>query len=601
MLNTKLIAAKVLHKRFDLIVLGALLAALAGCASTPQNTGYPQSQQPGGHGRAPQPQPAPEGQSPQLDEIVVTANKGRSTSRSKRKGGSRTKGKPRKVNSAVEQAYSTPEESYQRPEESGVPILRKNSAQQIFRDYGVNPTISTSNEQYSTFAMDVDTVSYQITKASLESHQLPNKSSVRVEEFINNFEYSYGSSDDVFSVSAEVVPSPYRPGFHLLHVGVKAKHVSDEQRLPANLVLIADVSGSMKSDDKMALQKQALTTLVSQLEHKDTVAIVSYSDQASILLKPTKASNKKKIYRAIQQMRAGGGTNVALGLRQGYALAGETAYPGHVNRVVLTSDGLANIGHVDPTQIVKQIKSYRKRNIFLTTVGVGKSMYNDYLLEQLANQGNGNYLYLANQTDIERVFVDGLTSQLQAVAKDAKVQLKFNPEKVSLFRQIGYENRGLQTQDFLDASKDGGEVGANQQVTVLYEIKLTQLNNNAELAEVALSYKKPQGSKVFSFNKTIPSTVIRASSETTSSDTIISMAVAAFAEKLRQSYWSRTYDYQQIQSQLTVLPTRIKNSRQVSELRDLLYQAARLDSRIDPYSDRLPLSRIDYDRVPLLR
>jgi len=164
------------------------------------------------------------------------------------------------------------ERTYNTPERSTLPILRQNSAQQVFKNYGVNPTISTINERYSTFAMDVDTVSYQIAKTSLKSQQLPNKASVRVEEFINNFEYNYRSSNDIFSFSAEVVPSPYRPGFHLLHVGVKAKHITDEQRLPANLVLVADVSGSMHGDDKMALQKKALTTLVSQLSAKDSVA-----------------------------------------------------------------------------------------------------------------------------------------------------------------------------------------------------------------------------------------------------------------------------------------------------------------------------------------
>ena len=591
MLNTTMLAIKIPRKKFQAVMLGLFIATLVGCA-TKTNTEYPPADQ---SGRSPQSQ-QPNGH-PQLEEVVVTGTKSSRRSRPKRNKRVKSKAKP----VVIERAYTSEEENHRYPRNSGVPILRENSAQQIFKDYGVNPTISTRNEPFSTFAMDVDTVSYQITKASLESNQLPNKSSVRVEEFINNFAYNYSSSDDVFSISAEVVPSPYRPGFHLLHVGVKAKYVADEQRLPANLVLVADVSGSMQGDQKMGLQKQALTTLVSQLDSRDSVAIVTYNQQASVLLRPTKANSKTEIYYAIQKMVAGGGTSAEQGLLQGYALAAEMAYPGHVNRVVITSDGLANVGAVDPQGILQQVEQYRKRNIFLTTVGVGKAMYNDYLLEQLANKGNGNYLYLANQADIERVFVDGLTSQLQTVAKDAKVQLKFNPEKVSLFRQIGYENRGLQTQDFLDANKDGGEVGANQQVTVLYEIKLANLNDGADLANIAVSYKKPQGSKVFSFNKAIPSSVVRSDSEAASSDTVVSMAVAAFAEKLRQSYWSRTYDYNQIQSQLSALPTQLRNSQQVSELQNLLTQATRLDSRRDPYSKKLPLSRIDYDRVPLLR
>jgi len=557
------------RQNYRTITLVASLLTLFGCSTTNYTANYP--------GQTTNQQSRPSESS--FEEIVVS--------------GTRAVAQPsnqRKKEITEEPLYET-----------SVPILRDSNAQQIFKDYGVNPTISTANQQHSTFAMDVDTVSYQIAKASLNSNQLPNKASVRVEEFVNNFKYNYGSSDDVFSFSAEITPSPYRPGFHLLHVGVKAKHISDNNRLPANIVLIADVSGSMKSDDKMRLQKKALTTLVSQLNAKDSVAIIAYNTTAHTLLKPTKASKKRTIYNAIKKMKAGGGTNVETGLKQGYALAEEMAYPGHINRVILTSDGLANTGNIDPNIILKKIEDSRKRNIFLTTVGVGKSMFNDYLLEQLANKGNGNYLYLANQTDVEKFFVDGLTTQLQNVAKDAKIQLTFNPEHVQLFRQIGYENRGLQKQDFLDSNKDGGEVGSNQQVTVLYEIKLNNQSNSNQIANIALSYKKPQGAQVFSVNKEIPSSIIRSSTDAVSSDTIISMAVAAFAEKLRQSYWSRTYNYQQIQSELNSLPEQVRSSQQISELQDLVSKAKALDTRHDPYADRLPLSRINYDRVPLLR
>jgi len=539
--------------------------------------------------------PAPVQNSNALEEVVVTGtHKATNNSRGRNGKLETKKAEPSRVRHSKEIAE-------QRAKVKELSILREDSAQQIFKHYGVNPTISTKNEQHSTFAMDVDTVSYQIAKASLESQQLPNTAAIRVEEFVNNFEYNYASNNDVFSISAEVVPSPYRPGFHLLHLGVKAKQVNDEQRLPANLVLVADISGSMNSSDKMGLQKQALTTLVSQLTANDSIAIVTYSQRATVLLEPTKASDKSKIYAAIQSMQATGSTNVEVGLRQGYALAEKMSYAGHSNRVILTSDGLANTGNIGPSEILAQIEHYKKQNIFLTTVGVGRAMYNDYLLEQLANKGNGNYLYLADQDDIERVFVDGLTTQLQVVAKDAKIQLKFNPEMVSLFRQIGYENRGLQKQDFLDANKDGGEVGANQQVTALYEIKLTQTGGNADLANVSLSYKKPQGSKVFTISKDVPLSTLKAQHISASPDTLVSMSVAAFAEKLRQSYWSRNYNYQTVLSQLTLLPSHVKSSPQVSELIRLVNNASRLDSRSDPYSKRHPIANIDYDQVPLLR
>lgn len=480
-------------------------------------------------------------------------------------------------------------------------ILRKNRSQQIFKDYGVNPTISTEAESVSTFAMDVDTVSYQIAHQSLINQQLPNKASVRVEEFINHFDYNYQSSGDGFSISAEITPSPFRAGFHVLHVGIKAKDVPHAERLPANLVLVADVSSSMASEGKMALQQKAFTTLVSQLSADDTVAIVSYSNNARVALKPTSAKNKSKIYRAIKKLRPYGGTNAASGIRKGYELAGQMAYPGHINRVILTSDGLANIGSADPTKIVQEIKQYKERNIFLTTVGVGKNMYNDHLLEQLANQGNGQYLYFANTKDIQSAFVDGLTTQLQTVAKDAKVQIQFDPKVVSHFRQLGYENRALETQDFLDASKDGGELGANHQVTVLYEIKLRDNVQVDNVATVSVSYKRPQGSAVLSLKKAIPASVIRQSINAASPDTTLAIASAGFSEKLRQSYWSRLYNYNDIHSLITSLPASQRGNDKVRTLLELVSTASRLDHRRDVYEDRYPINDISYEQVPLLK
>ncbi len=489
-------------------------------------------------------------------------------------------------------------DDFEQPE---LTILRENHSQQIFKDYGVNPTISTEFEQHSTFAMDVDNVSYRIAKASIDAQRLPAKAAIRVEEFVNNFQYNYQTGGDIFSVSAQIAPSPFRPGFHVLHVGIQARQVSDQDRLPANLVLVADVSASMHSENKMALQKQAFTTLVSQLKPEDTVALVAYNSHARVLLKPTAVKHRSKIYRSIKRLKSGGSTNAAEGLLLGYKLANSIAYPGHTNRVILTSDGMANIGAVDPDSIVQKINEYRQHNIFLTTVGVGKNMYNDYLLEQLANQGNGNYLYFANQSDVESAFVDRLTTQIQTVAKDAKVQLKFNPEMISHFRQLGYENRALQTDDFLNANKDGGELGANHQTTVLYEIKLRKTDKYKQLATLALSYKKPQGSQVLTIEKTLLPEIIQTNPKETSPDTTISIVSAAFAEKLRQSYWSRLFTYQDIKAELNLLPAHIKQSKQVQQLINLIDNASQIDARVDPYETDHPISKISYEQIPLLR
>ncbi|MGH1541081.1 MAG: YfbK domain-containing protein [Arenicella sp.] len=489
-------------------------------------------------------------------------------------------------------------DDFEQPE---LTILRENHSQQIFKDYGVNPTISTEFEQHSTFAMDVDNVSYRIAKASIDAQRLPAKAAIRVEEFVNNSQYNYQTGGDTFSVSAQIAPSPFRPGFHVLHVGIQARQVSDQDRLPANLVLVADVSASMHSENKMALQKQAFTTLVSQLKPEDTVALVAYNSHARVLLKPTAVKHRSKIYRSIKRLKSGGSTNAAEGLLLGYELANSIAYPGHTNRVILTSDGMANIGAVDPDSIVQKINEYRQHNIFLTTVGVGKNMYNDYLLEQLANQGNGNYLYFANQSDVESAFVDRLTTQIQTVAKDAKVQLKFNPEMISHFRQLGYENRALQTDDFLNANKDGGELGANHQTTVLYEIKLRKTDKYKQLATLALSYKKPQGSQVLTIEKTLLPEIIQTNPKETSPDTTISIVSAAFAEKLRQSYWSRLFTYQDIKAELNLLPAHIKQSKQVQQLINLIDNASQIDARVDPYETDHPISKISYEQIPLLR
>jgi len=482
-------------------------------------------------------------------------------------------------------------------------ILREDRSQQIFRDYGVNPTINTNAETVSTFAMDVDTVSYQIARENLNSNRLPNTASIRVEEFVNHFDYNYQISNDDFSISAEIVPSPYRPGFHVLHIGVKAKNIPEKERLPANLVLVADVSGSMSTQNKMELQKKAFITLVSQLKSDDKVAIIAYENDAIEILKPTSAKHKSKIYRAIKRLNSGGGTNAASGIRKGYALAEQMAYPGYINRVILTSDGLANIGQVEPKQILQEIGNYRKNNIFLTTVGVGQGMFNDYLLEQLANQGNGQYLYFSNDDDIQSAFVDGLTTQLQTVAKDAKVQISFDPEVVSHYRQLGYENRALKSEDFLNADKDGGELGANHQVTVLYEVKLKLKRNDIkkDVGKLSISYKKPQGSAVFFIEKSIPASIVRERTVSQSPDTTVALASAAFAEKLRQSYWSRLYTYEDIIFELKALPRSKRNQEKVSEFMQLISQATRLDQRNDRYELRYPLEKISYEQVPLLK
>ncbi|MGX5172514.1 vWA domain-containing protein [Aliikangiella sp. IMCC44653] len=473
---------------------------------------------------------------------------------------------------------------------------------QVFKRYRVNPTIQTKYNPVSTFSMDADNGSYKLASAMLKQNQLPNPDGIRIEEFVNSMEYQYNQNEHLFSVSAEAMPSPFRSGYHILHIGLQTKTLSDEERNPSNLVLVADVSGSMSSDNKLELLKNAMATLVSQLNRDDQIALVVYNDNATVVLKPTKALNKRKIFNAINNLSSGGSTNAEKGLLKGYELAESMFQPGFNNRVILTSDGMANVGSTSPEAILSKISESKEKGIFLTTLGVGRGMYNDHLLEQLANQGNGNYLYIASQKDIQQVFVDDLNSQLQTVAKDAKIQIQFDPSVVSNYRLLGYENRHLNQQDFTDASKDGGEIGAGHKVTALYEVKINsqQLPKLKDLAKLSIAYKKPQGHKVHYINKGIPQSVVKRTTQAASPDSRLSFAVAAFAEKLRQSYWARVYSYQDIEQLLDTLPLSYQKQDQVKTLKEQVKIAQRIDTRADLFEQNHPVTKINFDRVPLL-
>ncbi len=478
---------------------------------------------------------------------------------------------------------------------------------QIFKRYRVNPTIQTAHNPVSTFSMDVDNGSYKLATEMLRHQQLPNPDGIRIEEFVNSMNYQYHQSEQLFSISAEAIPSPFRSGYHILHIGLQTRTLTEQQRNPSNLVLVADISGSMASDNKLELLKNAMTTLVSQLNQDDQIAIVVYNDNATTILEPTQVSNKRKIFNAINQLNAGGSTNAEQGLLKGYEIAERMFQPGFNNRVILTSDGMANVGSTSPEAILEKITESKEKGIFLTTLGVGRGMFNDYLLEQLANQGNGNYLYIANQRDIQEAFIDDLNSQLQTVAKDAKIQVTFNSNLISNYRLLGYENRHLNQQDFTDAEKDGGEIGAGHKVTALYEIKIksqerTPMNHQLanRIAKLSIAYKKPQGHKLHFINKNIPMSVIKSSALSASPDSRLSFAVAAFAEKLRQSYWARVYSYLDIEQLLATLPKSYQQQSQVKVLMEQVRIAKKLDARIDHFEQNHPISNINFDRVPLL-
>ncbi|MGB8983054.1 MAG: von Willebrand factor type A domain-containing protein, partial [Anaerolineales bacterium] len=346
----------------------------------------------------------------------------------------------------------------------------------FFEDSGVNPSVRTDEDNLSTFALDVDTGSYTIMRNYLSEGNLPPSDSVRVEEYVNYFEQGYAipPAHQAFAIHIDGAPAPFTQTerYDMLRVGIQGYEVSERERKDASLVFVIDVSGSMDMDNRLGLVKRSLELLVEQLRRSDTVAIVVYGTDARVILEPTRASHKGEILEAIYSLRPEGVTNAEAGLRLGYKMAMHAYNPEGINRVILCSDGVANFGETDPDEILQEIDHYVEEGVTLTTVGFGMDNYNDVLMEQLADNGDGFYAYVDDMPEARRLFIDQITGTLQTIAMDAKVQVNFNPEVVKRYRLVGFENRAIADDEFRDNTVDAGEIGAGHSVTALYEVKL---------------------------------------------------------------------------------------------------------------------------------
>jgi Ca-activated chloride channel family protein len=472
-----------------------------------------------------------------------------------------------------------------------------------FEHYGVNPTIDTDEEPRSTFAIDVDTASYTMTRSFLERGTLPTEAAVRVEEVVNSFDYGYEAPTDgrAFSIHAEAAPSPNRRGYHVLHVGIKGKAVQESERKAANLVFVVDVSGSMDQDNRLGLVKKSLRLLVEQLDEADKVGIVTYGSSASEVLAPTSAHNKEKILAVIDSLHTSGATNAEAGLRLGYQVASRTFRQGGINRVILCSDGVANVGITGPQGILELVSKEVRRGITVSTIGVGMGNYNDVLMEQLADKGNGNYYYVDKLASAQRVFVSQLSGTLQVIAKDAKIQVEFDKAAVSRYRLIGYENRQLQAEDFDDDSVDAGEIGAGHAVTAIYEVKLVP-GSSASLGTVRVRYKEPERNDSQLVEQPIVRSIVRSDNASLSSPSQLSLVAAEFGEKLRGSYWARNISYGDLLERLDGIKSGLRERADVTELRQLIVRAKDLDKRGDKFEGSYgPVAHMDFDRVPVLR
>jgi Ca-activated chloride channel family protein len=405
-----------------------------------------------------------------------------------------------------------------------------------YRDWGKNPWIDASKDHLSTFAADVDTASYTIARRKLNEGTLPPAASVRVEEFINYFGYRFPApaAGSPFAVVMDAAPSPLVPDHHVLRIGVATKVKSQAERKPANLVFLVDVSGSMGSADKLGLAQQSLRILTNNLGPRDSVSLVTYAGSTRVVLPPTGMENKDRILAAIDELSSGGSTAMGSGLDLAYEQAMKGLLPGSISRVIVLSDGDANVGAQGHAQLLSIIESRAKAGVFLSTVGFGTGNYKDTAMEQLADKGNGQSLYIDSASAAKRVFAEQLGSTLEVVAKDVKLQVDFDPAIVAKYRLVGYENRDIKDEQFRDDKVDAGEIGAGHQVTAMYEIELTAAGrmSPAPLGIVRIRHKAPEGTTAT--EATFAMTSAPAPSfDSASADLRFAFAVAAFADVLR--------------------------------------------------------------------
>ncbi|MGE5462200.1 MAG: YfbK domain-containing protein [Syntrophothermus sp.] len=449
----------------------------------------------------------------------------------------------------------------------------------FFQDYGVNPSIDTEDDNLSTFAMDVDTGSYTIMRNYLKDGNLPPTDSVRVEDYVNYFDQGYPNppAHQAFWINVDGAPSPFTETerYQMMRVGIQGYQVPEQERKDANLVFVIDVSGSMDMDNRLGLVKQSLELLVEQLRPSDTVSIVVYGTEARVVLEPTSGSDKGRILRAIHWLQPEGVTNAEAGIRLGYKMAMHGFKPDGINRVILCSDGVANVGETGPDEILSEIRHYVEENVTLTTVGFGMDNYNDTLMEQLADNGDGFYAYVDDLREARRLFIDQIAGTLQTIAMDAKVQVDFNPEVVMRYRLVGFENRAIADEDFRDNSVDAGEIGAGHSVTALYEVKLYP-EARGRIATVSMRWQDPDTRQVMELSRDFDSSEPEYEFRDANPFFQRSVVVAEFAEILKKSYWAEDSSLHSVYREAQRLSESMAWDEDMGEFMELIRRASGL-------------------------
>jgi Ca-activated chloride channel family protein len=374
------------------------------------------------------------------------------------------------------------------PEQQPAPIDREGYS---FNEE--NPFQKTSDHPLSTFSIDVDAASYSNVRRILNESRMPPADAVRIEEFINYFHYEYPEpqGEHPFSITTELAACPWNASHKLVRVGIKGKSIAKENLPPNNLVFLIDSSGSMMSNDKMPLLKKGLRLLVEQLRKEDRISIVTYAGSAGLVLPPTSGAKKEVILEALEKLEAGGSTAGGAGIQLAYKVAADSFLKKGNNRVILATDGDFNVGVTSDGELTRMIEEKREHGVFLTVLGFGTGNVQDSKMEQLADKGNGNYAYIDDIMEAQKVLVKEMGATLLTIAKDVKIQVEFNPARVQAYKLIGYENRMLAAEDFNNDKKDAGELGAGSTVTALYEVVPMGVADDSLPSVDPLKYQKP--------------------------------------------------------------------------------------------------------------
>jgi Ca-activated chloride channel family protein len=449
-----------------------------------------------------------------------------------------------------------------------------------FEDAGVNPFVDPLRDPFSTFAMDVDTASYSVARRFIEDGYLTDRDGVRLEEFVNSFDYDYQPpTDGAFAIHVDGAPSPFVGSRAvLLRVGVQAREVPDEARSPVSLTFVIDTSGSMQMENRLELVKNALILLVSRLRADDSVAIVEFGPDARVVLTPTSAAEPEAIVASISRLAAAGSTNAQAGLELGYNIAARGHRPGALDRVVLASDGVANVGLTDADSILQRIDREVDAGVELVSIGVGMGNFNDVLLEQLADRGNGFYAYINDRREAERVFGGELTGTLLTVARDARIQVEFRSDAVVRYRLLGYENRRMADEDFRNPAADAGEVGAGHSVTALYEIE-PAWTRGGFLGTVRLRWLDAVTGREEQLLRDIDLADLADDYYSAGPSFRLAATVAGFAEILRDSPYATGFTLDDVSREATALASSFDGRVEVLEFAHLAQSAARIAGR----------------------